>query len=214
MRVLKRKVNTVIRKACVEDGLTHYLKIIFDRVLFAVFYRHLYKRVFSHYGKNVRWGKHGHFKIIPKSIRVEGTSKIHLSDNVRIDDFVYLQANTNGEGIYIGHNSRLNANVHIQAFSKIHIGNHVLIAPFSHINSGNHSFNRTDLPIMYQSHTGSGPITINDGSWLGHSTTILGNTYLSENSVVGANTLVKGQYFNTSIHVGCRSRQIAVENGR
>ena len=49
------------------------------------------------------------------------------------------------------------------------------------------------VPIRDQVST-KGEIRIGEGSWLGINVTILAGTYIGRNSVVGANSVVKGKF--------------------
>lgn len=65
-----------------------------------------------------------------------------------------------------------------------------MIAPFTHINSGNHGYFDFDKPIMSQKYLKAGKIFIGKGCWIGRSTHILGGSFIGENSVAAANSVV------------------------
>jgi acetyltransferase-like isoleucine patch superfamily enzyme len=209
--MLKRKVMLIIKKIFIEDGAFHYIKVVFDFILFQLLYKYAYKKCFLYYGNNVRWGKHGHFRLIPNTVRISGSEQIHISDNVQIDEGVYLQAHPNGDGIFLGKSVRINAFSHVQGYSKICIEECTLIAPYTHINSGNHAVAEKGKPIMFQKHIASERISIGKGSWLGHSSTILGGAIIPPYSVVGANTVVTKQYKERCIVIGSPSRVILIK---
>lgn len=209
--MIKNKLMLFIKKIFIEDGVFHYIKIILDFILFQLFYKNIYKKLFLYYGNNIRWGKHGHFRLIPSSVRVSGSQLIHISDNVQIDEGVYLQAHPNGDGIFLGKSVRINAFTHVQAYSKINIQDFTLIAPYVHINTGNHGVEEKNKPIMFQKHKSSESVFIGKGSWLGHSSTILGGASIPSYSVVGANTVVTKQYQERCILIGASSRAILIK---
>ncbi|ASU23321.1 hypothetical protein CCZ37_12295 [Vibrio qinghaiensis] len=209
--MLRKRIMIIINKAFIEDGFIHYVKVCLDLILFQLIYKRIYKKCFLFYGDNIRWGKHGHFRLIPNSIRISGSDLIYISDNVQIDEGVYLQAHPGGEGVFIGDSVRINAFSHVQAYSKIHIEDYTLIAPYTHINSGNHGFVEKDKPIMYQGHIPSEKIFIGKGSWLGHSSTLLGGANIPPYSVVGANTVVTKKYEERCVIIGSPSRIILIK---
>lgn len=184
-------------------------KLILDRLLFKLIYEKVYKNRFNNYGENIKWGRDQLWCLIPKNVRISNPNKISIMDNCSFDENVYLQAHHESEGLFIGQNVRINSNTHIQSFSKIEIYNNVLIAPFCHINSGNHGFDNSTLPIMNQEYQKSGEIHIGSGSWLGHSATILGNVTLGSNTVVGSGAIVTKSFKEIqSILVGIPAKNI------
>ncbi|HIP34314.1 MAG TPA: hypothetical protein EYG89_06345, partial [Bacteroidia bacterium] len=166
------------------DGFIGLFLILLDRIMFHGFKKYYYKRLFANYGNNIRWGKHGTRLTIPKNIRISSSDKIFIGDNCQFDEYVYLQVHHDGGYLKIGNNVRINSFSHIQTFSNITIEDFVLIAPFSHINSGNHGFEDIQKPVMYQEYTKAGEIVIGMGSWLGRSSQVLGNVHLGKNTVV------------------------------
>lgn len=180
-------------------GLFALIVLIYDRILFRLFLRSYYKKIFNSYGDNIRWGKHGLRLTIPRTVRLSCPEKISIGDNCQFDEFVYLQAHHEGEGLYIRNNVRVNAFTHIQAYSRITLEDHVLIAPFCHVNSGNHGMRDKDSPIMLQPYVKAGPITIGTGSWLGRNSHVLGNVSLGVNCVVACGAVVTKSFPNFTV---------------
>ncbi|MFW5879729.1 MAG: acyltransferase [bacterium] len=204
MKSLKRRVNLFL----LEDGVMGTFSILWDKISYTFFYQWYYKKIFKKYGNNVRWGKHFRRLTIPKSVRISCPHLISIGDNNQFDEGVYLQCHFEGEGIEFNDNVRCNAHTHIQAYSKIKIEEHVLIAPFCLLSSGDHGHDK-DLPIVQQAHKQSGRITIGSGSWLGRNVAILGNVHIGCNCVLGANTILKNKTFhNNSIIVGNPPKQV------
>jgi acetyltransferase-like isoleucine patch superfamily enzyme len=180
----------VFEKFIMSGGFLGTITIIIDRISFYSYKKRYYKRIFMHYGDNIRWGKHGLRLTIPSTIRISNPHKISIGNNCQFDEFVYLQSHHDGEGLMIGNEVRVNAFAHIQSFSKITIGDFVLIAPFSHVNSGNHGSSDKKIPIMHQEYQKAGPIFINKGTWIGRSSHVLGGVVLGINCVVAAGAVV------------------------
>lgn len=193
-------------------GLLGILILIYDRFSFYIYKKYFYKKLFLNYGENVRWGKHGLRLTIPKNIRISSPHKISIGNNCQFDEYVYLQVHHEGENLIIGNNIRINAFTHIQAYSSIILYDFVLIAPFSHINSGNHGFTDIKEPIMKQAYKKAGAIIIGKGSWIGRNSHILGNVNLGENTVVGAGSVVTSSFEDFSIVAGVPAKLIRTMN--
>lgn len=187
---MKTKIDRWFRLVFIEYGILSLFIVIFDRILFHLFFKFYYQRVFKKYGHQVRWGKHGMRLLIPQTVRVSSPHLIEIGDDCQFDEGVYLQVHHMGEGLAIGRGTRVNAYSHIQAYSRIEIGDHALIAPFCHINSGNHGFKNKDIPIMFQEYIKGGGIYLGRGSWMGRSSHILGGASIGDFSVIAAGAIV------------------------
>lgn len=201
-------MDYIINRIFLNRDVFFPFKIMFDKFLFLFFYKKYYQKKFKYYGNNVKWGRDSVWNLIPMSVRISNPDKIQIGDNCMIDDNVYLQAHHDSEGLYIGQNSRINAFVHIQAYSKIQIDANVLIAPFCHINSGNHGFDDKEVPIMYQVYQKGGEIYIGKGTWLGRNATILGGVCLGKNCVIATAAVVTKSFPDYSIVGGIPARII------
>jgi acetyltransferase-like isoleucine patch superfamily enzyme len=109
--------------------------------------------------------------------------------------------------IKIGENAWVNRMCGIFANKgTIEIGNNVLIGPGIH--TGQHNFERTDVPIKVQGGTEK-PIIIEDDVWIGSNCTIVGGTRIGAHSVIGAQSLVKGDIppYSVAYGVPCRVKR-------
>lgn len=204
-----KKIKYYIELSLLSSDYFLILKILIDRILFSLFFRRYYRNKFKKYGENISWGKHGMFRLIPSSVRISNPQMITLGENIQIDEDVFLQVNSAGEGIEIGNDARINKAVHIQSFSKIVIGNGVLVAPYVHISSGNHSFkkDKSDF-IKDQGCQPSGSITIEQGCWIGHSAHVLGGVSIGKNSIIAANAVVTKNASDYSVMIGVPAKNI------
>ncbi|WP_127717978.1 acyltransferase [Halobacteriovorax sp. HLS] len=181
---------------------------IFDRLCFYLYFRNQYKKKFLKYGDNIRWGRDGRFLTIPRSIRISCPEKISLGNNVRIDEGVYLQCHPKGGGIEIKDDCRINSHTHIQAFSKISLGEKVLVAPFCLMNNGKHGIGDNSA-IMDQDYVDCGEISIAAGAWLGHGSKVLGGVSISSNSTIACSAVVtKSFYSSGAVIVGIPAREV------
>ncbi|QFT08590.1 Putative acetyltransferase [Vibrio sp. THAF190c] len=74
--------------------------------------------------------------------------------------------------------------------SPIKLGNNVMVAQNVQIIGGNHAFNRTDLPMMFQGEGKQGPIVIENDVWLGASCIILTGVTIGEGAIIAAGSVV------------------------
>ena len=72
----------------------------------------------------------------------------------------------------------------------ITIEDDVLIGSCVHIYTGNHAFERLDVPIIDQGHRPFGSIVLKRGSWISANVTILAGVTIGENSVIAAGSVV------------------------
>ena len=87
----------------------------------------------------------------------------------------------------------------------IDIGNDVWTGHHVYITDQNHGFEDISLPISRQSMP-ERPVTIGDGSWLGHGTVVLPGSTIGRHVVVGANSVVNGDLPDYSVAVGSPAR--------
>ena len=107
----------------------------------------------------------------------------------------------------IGENVELNDFVHISAFSRIDIGDDVLIASKVYISDVNHGnvgdSEEYDISIphrLQQLH--AKPISIGENVWIGESVCILGGVTIGKGSIIGAMSVVTRSIPPHSIAVG------------
>ena len=109
--------------------------------------------------------------------------------------------------IEIGDDVSMNRGVYITAPEKVRIGNHVLIGPYVHINSGNHCFEDPAVLIMYQGKTLK-PIVIEDDVWIAAHAVITAGTHIGRGSVVMAGAVVSGRVEPYSVVGGVPARLV------
>lgn len=128
-------------------------------------------------------------------------SIIHASKRERVDI---------GENIQLGDNVVLN----IGQCKGLFIGNDVAIAIGTFIRSGNHKFDRTDIPINLQGHdcktlefnSKEYSIVVEDDCWIGANCVLLSGAHLGKGTVVSAGSVVSSAVPPYSIVVGNPAR--------
>jgi galactoside O-acetyltransferase len=127
---------------------------------------------------------------IGTGVAIDGARNIEIGDDVSIMERSNLHALYNGF-ISIGHRFSGNINVLLDASNggKITIGNNVLIGPNVVVRASNHVYDRADIPIREQGHSG-GNIIIEDDVWVGANAVITTNVVIGKGAVIAAGAVV------------------------
>lgn len=118
--------------------------------------------------------------IIGQHTRISGggSGKVHIGENVLIDDFTFIMAH-----------------------EKISIGKNVTIASFCFITDFNHQYKKKNVSVLHQGYD-TKPVTIKNNVWIGTHVIILPGVTIGEGSVVGAGAVVTHTIPDNSIAVG------------
>lgn len=103
--------------------------------------------------------------------------------------------------IELGNRVFMNRGVFITASAKVSIGNDVLIGPYTVINSGNHVYRNSEVPIRQQGHVNA-PIVIEDDVWIGAHAVVLPGVRIGRGAVVGAGAVVTRDVDRYAVVVG------------
>ena len=126
-------------------------------------------------------------------------------DQIHINDDVVIEHNSMiyslGGDIYIGNGCFIGPNVIIQGNGDVKIGDFTMLASNSCIYANNHVTELTDQPFKCQGNRFIG-VTIGKNCWIGAGVSILDGTSLADNSVVGANCVLKGHYSRNAKIIG------------
>lgn len=183
-----------------------------------IFYPFLFKKV----GRGVVFGR---------SLTLRHPHKVSIGDYTFIDDGVVLDAKgKQNRGIVIGKNAvigrntilsckegsielgdfcNLSANCSLMSETEITVGRYSFLAGHCYlVAGGNHSYERTDVPIMFQPSLDKGGIAIGEDVWLGASVTVLDGVSIGRGSVVGAGAVVIDALPEFSVAVGIPARRI------
>jgi len=186
-----------------------------------------YPMIIGKVGKGVAFGHH---------ITLRNPHKIQIGDNSFIDDYSVLDAKGEGaDGILIGSNvivgrntilsckggtielgdyANISAGCSLLSETKIAVGSYSFLAGHCYlVAGGNHSFERTDIPIMFQPSVMKGGIAIGEDCWLGASVIVLDGTSLGKGCVVGAGAVVTKSFPSYSILVGAPAKKIKDRRG-
>jgi acetyltransferase-like isoleucine patch superfamily enzyme len=220
---LKKYQEVVVGEASIIKLIKYEILTIFlsalpgagGLVLRKIFYKSLFGKV----GKNVVFGK---------SLTIRHPQKIHIGDNVIIDDYAVLDAKgKDNEGILIGNdvmigrntvisckngdiiigdNSNIAINCFIQSAKEVRIGNNVLLSAYCYvIGGGDHKADRTDIPILAQAQVVRG-ITIGDNCLIGAGAMIQDGVALGKECIIGTGAVVTKEISDFSIAAGIPAR--------
>lgn len=96
-----------------------------------------------------------------------------------------------GGTIEVGDNTNISGNCMLISESSLVLGRNVLIAGMCYlIAGGNHSFERTDIPVVRQPMAHRGGIAVDDNCWLGAGVTVLDGVTIGRDSIIGAGSVV------------------------
>ena len=90
---------------------------------------------------------------------------------------------------------------------EIRIGNDVWTGHHVYITDQNHGYDNLDLPISKQVMPEK-PVSIGDGSWLGHGSVVLPGAQIGKHVVVAANSVVTGSLPDNCVAAGVPARVI------
>lgn len=171
-------------------------------------------------GRNVTFGK---------GVVLRHPKKIHIGDNVIIDDLCVLDAKGQdnlgieiGSGVFLGRNTILNckngdiileANVNIGfnsmifSASKVHVEKDQLIAAYCYLVGGTHQIDNPEIPVLQQDRESQG-IQIGSGGWLGAHVTIFDGVKIGKNTIVGAGSVVHTSFQDNLVIAGVPAKLI------
>jgi acetyltransferase-like isoleucine patch superfamily enzyme len=178
----------------------------------------------------LRLGRFGHDTLVEAGVRLQYPERIRLGNGVRIASQVTLRANTGqATGISIGDGSTVNESVIIAANQgqvtvgqrswigpfclvygngDVSIGDNVLVAAHTSINTVSHNFERCDMPINDQG-IYCDPVTIHDDVWIGMNAVILQGVTIGRGAIVGAGAVVTRDVPPWSVVMGVPARVVS-----
>ena len=185
----------------------------------------LYPLLLGSCGSNVIFGQ---------NVVLRHPHKIHIGDNVVVDDNCLLDAKgeTNrgiriGDGVFVGRNSILSCkdgdieladganigfNCELFSASRVTIGRSVLMAAYGYVIGGDHDFSDPSKPVLAQSRTSAG-VAIGDGVWMGAGVKVLDGVQIGEHAIIGAGAVVRDDIAPHAVAVGIPARVVSSRAG-
>jgi acetyltransferase-like isoleucine patch superfamily enzyme len=181
----------------------------------------LYPLLLGSCGRNVVFGQ---------NVVLRHPHKIHIADNVVIDDNCLIDAKGDanrgiriGSGVFIGRNTILSCkngdieigdganigfNCEVFSASLVRIGPSVLMAAYTYVIGGDHDFSDPSTPVLAQTRTSSG-VTIGEGVWTGAGAKILDGVTVGAHAVIGAGAVVNDDVAPRAVAVGIPARVVS-----
>ncbi|MEX0665932.1 MAG: acyltransferase [Acidimicrobiia bacterium] len=111
------------------------------------------------------------------------------------------------EVLTIGSHSLIGKGTAVVAHERVVIGDHVYTGHNVYVTDANHGYEDVDTPIGRQ-FAPSRPVSIGDGSWLGHGAVVLPGVSIGAHVVVGAASVVTSDLPDRCVAVGNPARVI------
>jgi acetyltransferase-like isoleucine patch superfamily enzyme len=180
----------------------------------------LYPNLLGSCGRNVIFGQ---------NVVLRHPHKIHIGDNVMVDDNCLLDAkgtsNTGiriGSGVFIGRNSILSCkngnialadganvgfNCEVFSASDVTIGKDTLVAAYCYLIGGDHEMTDPEASVIEQGRKSVG-VHVGDGAWLGAGAKILDGVNVGDRAVIGAGAVVRVSVPDGAIAAGVPAKII------
>jgi acetyltransferase-like isoleucine patch superfamily enzyme len=187
--------------------------------------KQLYPLLLGSCGRNVVFGQ---------NVVLRHPHKIHVGDNVVIDDNCLVDAKGDGNdgirigsGVFVGRNTILSCkngdieiedganvgfNCEIFSASRVRVGRNTLIAAYTYLVGGDHEFRDDARAVIEQGRTSAG-IDVGEGAWLGSGVTILDGVSIGDRAVVGAGAVVRESVPAGATAVGVPARVVRGGDG-
>jgi acetyltransferase-like isoleucine patch superfamily enzyme len=156
-----------------------------------------------------------------RGLRVESGVRFRqrLHSGLRFGNDVYIGAGSVIDCspcavLEIGDNATLTHGVFISSLRRVSIGADALIGEYCSFRDANHSFSDRSKPINRQPMPAVG-ITVGENCWIGRGCAVLAGAEIGHGTIIGANSVVRGQTPPDMIFAGAPAKKIRdrFENG-
>jgi acetyltransferase-like isoleucine patch superfamily enzyme len=174
-------------------------------------------------------GRCGRNVVFGQNVVLRHPHKIHIGDNVVVDDNCLLDAKgtTNsgiaiGSGVFIGRNTILSCkngdiaigdranvgfNCEIFSASRVTVGPDTLVAAYAYLVGGDHAASDRAQPVLEQARRSAG-IRVGAGAWIGAGAIVLDGVTVGDRAIVGAGAVVRRDVPDGGTAVGVPARLI------
>ena len=174
----------------------------------------LYPKLLGSCGRNVVFGQ---------NVVLRHPHKIHIADNVVVDDNCLLDAKGEsnrgiriGSGVFIGRNTILSCkngdielgdganigfNCELFSASSVRVGAGTLLAAYTYVIGGDHDFSDPSKSILEQGRTSDG-VQIGAGAWIGAGAKVLDGVSIGDKAIIGAGAVVTRDVPAQAVAVG------------
>lgn len=138
-------------------------------------------------------------------ITLDYGGKLKIGNHFKMRDGAKIRVRR-GANCIIGNNTSVSSNNIITCHEKIVIGDNVQLSPNVQIYDHDHDF-RVEDGIKSMKYRTS-PVTIGDNVWIGANSVILRGASIGNNSIIAANSVVKGKVPADSVYIQKREATI------
>lgn len=156
------------------------------------------------------FGKFKLFGYIGRPVFILSPSKAFISERVRIFPGLRMEIHGAGE-VHIDRNVSIGQNLHLTCRGRLKIGEGTVISGNVMITDIDHEYQDIEKPILDQPHVVL-PTAIGQNCFIGYGVCIQAGTTLGRHCIVGANSVVRGNFPNYSVIAGVPAKVIKQYN--
>lgn len=134
------------------------------------------------------------------------SSLIKIGDNFEIYDYCVIELGHKAKFV-IGQNCLISYGVVLQCREKVKFGDFVQVGEYTSIRDTTHHYGRKEIPVKFQPDISRG-VEIGNDVWIGRGCIILPGTKIGNGVIIGANSVVKGEFEDYGIYAGCPAKLI------
>ncbi|MGA4670196.1 acyltransferase [Propionibacteriaceae bacterium Y1923] len=154
------------------------------------------RRAFAHIGRGT---------VIVNPMTLSGVSRIRIGAQTIIRDGAWLATEGETSSLSIGDNNYIGHRCHLHSIDPVSIGSGCVFADNVLVTSTDHERgNRHGV-------TGTGPVVIGDGVFLGQNVVVLGGVTIGDGATVAANAVVTKDVAANTVVGGIPARQIGTK---
>jgi len=179
----------------------NYLSEVFPRIKTILWYKQLFRGLGNH-------------SVVFKPLRLINPQNITIGDRVRIYkgsriETIESWGNTKfTPELIVGNGTTFEQFVHIICASRVEIGKAVVISAGVMITDNNHEYKEINKSVMEQPLEVKDKTVIGDFCFVGMGSRIMAGARLGNNCIVGANSVVLGEFKDYSVIVGSPAKII------
>ncbi len=181
----------------------------------------LYPKLLGACGRNVVFGQ---------NVVLRHPQKIHIADNVVVDDNCLLDAKGEsnrgiriGSGVFIGRNTILSCkngdielgdganigfNCELFSASSVRVGAGTLLAAYTYVIGGDHDVSDPSKSILEQGRKSEG-VQIGEGAWIGAGAKVLDGVSIGDKAIIGAGAVVTRDVPARAVAVGIPAKVVS-----
>lgn len=159
-----------------------------------------------------KFRKIGNLCYIGKPVSLEGTKRVVLGGKVRIYPGARIETYGEDGGIVIEDNVSIGQNFHITSSgSALIIGKNTTIAGNVCVTNIDHDYTQIGIHILDQVYIMKETI-IGENGYIGYGAVIQAGTILGKHCIVGANSVVRGEFADYSVIAGAPAKVVKRHN--